>query len=472
VNFEKSTKEVAVHRLKNTVVLDTNALLFNPNIIEELGQVNIVIPMVVIEELDELKSTGKDAIPVVHAISNFLNEFRRLGDLRKQGVETKSGGRLFVAYASADWSELNGLARGLKRNNDNLILLYVKNWANKHPDQKVILMSGDTNMLIKAAGLGIEVREAAPKVEEEKMDTGIVTIPCQAHDLTSLNVAFDKTKQTKGGISSEKFIPPEVLKNLRWNTCLIFNAAGKTTLAVYRGKSIYRVEKPTVDQNSREYDIKPRNPEQAFSLWLARLKDLSLLTLIGKAGSGKTLLALFAAWEMLKKSEIKEIMVYRPIHEVGQKDLGALPGDMRNKFGPWAVPILDNLELITSMKNVITEIRDDCISLKFEGVGEVNISPIIHIRGRSLHNMFVIVDEAQNMSPSDVRSVITRAGVGTKVVVTGDPTQIDNRLLSSKSNGAIRVARYFQGQDWEKYGHVWLPKSERSELADRAAGIS
>ncbi len=222
--------------------------------------------------------------------------------------------------------------------------------------------------------------------------------------------------------------------------------------------------------------IFPRNDGQSFAYHLALDPNISLLTLQGKAGAGKTLMALLAAYEQLGR-EYKRIIVYRPIYEVGGKELGYLPGDINKKFGPWARPILDNLELIFEHDKEGELIAADDLALGDDTIdistekGHILISPIIYIRGRSLHNSYVIVDEAQNLTPNDVKSLTTRAGKGTKMVITGDPTQIDNRYLDKGSNGLVPAIKNFSKKRWAKFAHIGMEKSERSELADIAAEI-
>jgi len=252
----------------------------------------------------------------------------------------------------------------------------------------------------------------------------------------------------------------------------------KSTLAIYKRELSEFHFVPKSVKASNKKALQPRNDTQAFALYLSKDPNINLMTLLGKAGAGKTLIALWAAYDQLG-DRYRRIIVYRPIYEVGGKELGYLPGDINKKFGPWARPILDNLELIFDGNgNKDSEVipaedmimTDDTIDILTDR-GKISISPIIYIRGRSLHDSYVIVDEAQNLSPMDVKSLVTRAGRGTKVVITGDPSQIDNRYLDSGSNGLVLAIRRFSKRGWEKFAHINMEKSERSELADIGAEI-
>lgn len=455
-------------------VVDTSVFIHDPHCIDNFGDADIVVPLRVVEELDELKSKMDARGAYAREASRVLENYRHGGDLRKEGVLTEKGGRLFIAYGAESWDVLNGLGRGLERKNDNLILLVAKNWKKHHPDQRVAIITLDTNMRIKAAALDIDADEYhhGEASSFDDLYTGRTDIQMDDEgQFQQFSTELNRRSET-GVLALADFCN---LETLMPNHCCTIRCNEKYTLAIYKmEKGVFQyVPKPVFARRGEA--IKPRNDSQAFAFALALDRDISLLTLMGTAGAGKTLMALLAANELLERY-YKRIIVYRPIYEVGGKELGFLPGDLDKKFGPWARPIMDNLELIfedghgmefTKQDMVMA---DDNIEIKTEK-GSINISPIIYIRGRSLHDSYVIVDEAQNLTPNDVKSLVTRAGRGTKVVITGDPTQIDNKYLDFSSNGLVRAIRSFSNRKWDKFAHIHMEKSERSELADIGAQI-
>ena len=460
--------------LETAYVVDTSVFIHDPNCIDRFGEAIIVVPLRVVEELDAVKSRADARGAYAREASRQLESYRCQGDLRKQGVVTEKGGRLFIAYSAESWDALNGLGRGLTRNNDNLILLVAKNWKKHNPDQNVIIVTQDINMRIKAAALEMETDEYTHG-ENGGMDelyTGHTDISIEDEGVFQ-GVSSDLYRnQTLDATVLENNID---LERLRPNQCCSLRNGDRFTLAIYKPDQNAFVFVPKPAKGKKSKQLRPRNESQCFAYAQAMDPDVSLLTLQGRAGAGKTLMALMAAYDQLS-GRYKRVIVYRPIYEVGGKELGYLPGDIDKKFGPWARPIMDNLELIFEDGNGLgfnpesMIMGEDNIEIETER-GSISISPIIFIRGRSLHDSFVIVDEAQNLSPNDIKSLVTRAGRGTKVVITGDPTQIDNRYLDVGSNGLVCAIRNFSKKRWPKFAHVSMMKSERSELADIGAQI-
>lgn len=461
---------------KNAYVLDTSVFIHDPNCVERFGSSFIVVPLKVVEELDDLKDRGGTRASYARQASRVLESFRLKGDFRKLGVPTEQGGKLFIAYGAESWDALDGLGKGLSKKNDNLILLVAKNWQKHNPDHNVIIVTLDTNMRIKAAALDMEAQDYshADSSESNNLYTGHSVLELEDQGLFQ---KISSDLNMKGAIDINVLTDHLDLDSIGPNHCLTIKCMEKYSLVLVKKEKseIIHVQKPSKGKRLKGA-VKPRNDTQAFAYHMAADPHISLLTLLGKAGAGKTLIALLAAFEQLGR-QYKRILVYRPIHEVGGKELGFLPGDMNKKFGPWARPILDNLELIfeygNSTEYIVTDevvLGDDNIDIATEN-GHILISPIIYIRGRSLHDSYVIVDEAQNLTPNDIKSLITRAGKGTKVVITGDPSQIDNRYLDSSSNGLVLAIKNFSKKGWGKFAHINMEKSERSELADIAAEI-
>ena len=466
--------ESKANEKKTTYVLDTSVLIHDPSCIDSFEDNVIVVPLRVVEELDEVKGRADAIGAYAREASRVLEKYRKSGDLRKDGVPTDKGGLLYIAYGAENWDALNGLGRGLERKNDNLILLVAKNWQKHNPDQKVIIITQDTNMRIKAAALDMVAEEYLHGIKSNlnELYTGHDTINIEDDFVFQ---QFSSALHRNGSCEAnmlEEIVDPD---SLYPNQCCTIRCKERYILSTFNKQKFEFVYVAKPSKYPKESTIRPKNDSQTFALSLAIDPDISLLTLLGRAGAGKTLIALWAAYQLMPQY-YKRIIVYRPIYEVGGKELGYLPGDIDKKFGPWARPIMDNLELIFDDDGTVefskenTAFADDNIEIETDR-GVISISPIIFIRGRSLHDSFVIVDEAQNLSPMDVKSLVTRAGRGTKVVITGDPTQIDNRYLDSGSNGLVRAIQSFHVKGWEKFAHIKMEKSERSELADISAEI-
>ena len=461
--------------LHTAYVVDTSVFIYDPNCIDRFEASTIVVPLRVVEELDDVKSMPDARGAYARQASRVLEHYRHTGDLRKDGVPTEKGGTLFIAYGAESWDVLNGLGRGLANKNDNLILLVAKNWQKHNPEQRVVIVTQDINMRIKAAALGMEAEEYI----HGEGGKGSDLYPGQSDILLEDDGMFQhlSSELHRQGVLDATLLSDACdLDQLQPNECCTIRSQDRTTLAIYKAKKKQFVFVPKPSQPKKGSPVRPKNDTQCFAHSLAMDSNIRLLTLVGKAGAGKTLMALLAAYEQLGKV-YRRIIVYRPIYEVGGKELGYLPGDINKKFGPWARPILDNLELIFEVSDSPELVDVDEVKLGGDDIviatdrGHISICPIIYIRGRSLHDSFVIVDEAQNLSPNDVKSLITRAGRGTKMVITGDPTQIDNRYLDSRSNGLVRAIRNFGHRKWDRFGHITMVKSERSELADIAAEI-
>jgi PhoH-like ATPase len=317
----------------------------------------------------------------------------------------------------------------------------------------VILVSKDTNLRMKAKSLGLRAQDyTSDKVESfDKLYTGKRVVEGIASE------AIDRF-YADGSVPADAF--PSVVQP-RANENFILRNGSKSALATYRAtdRSFSRVEKNTC------YGISPRNAEQSFALKALTDDDIKLVTLAGTAGTGKTLLALAAALECRQK--YRQILLARPIVPLSNKDLGYLPGDVSDKLDPYMQPLYDNLTVIrhqfgenTQAAQRVTEMRES---------EKLMITPLAYIRGRSLQRIFFIVDEAQNLTPHEIKTIITRAGEGTKIVFTGDVCQIDQPYLDALSNGLSYVINRMMGQPI--YAHVTLEKGERSALADLASEL-
>jgi PhoH-like ATPase len=435
--------------MKKTFVLDTNVLLHDPSAILRFKDNNVVLPITVIEELDRFKKqpemTGRNA----RQVSRTLDSFRQQGHLI-EGVSINNGGILKVALCSRE--TLNSLPVELEHGNgDNAILavaLEMKRVCQCH----VVLISKDTNLRIKADAVGLDAEDyETDKVDIDELYTGT----------KELIVSSDEINQFfKDGvlIIDGDFFPNQTI------TLVDELNPSHTALGIVNYGRIVPLEKIPVGSVSR---IQPRNREQKFALDLLLNDSISLVTLVGKAGTGKTLLAIAAGLQKVADERIyTRLLISRPVIPMG-RDIGFLPGDIKEKLTPWMQPLYDNFDLIFGTQDASVKPahwrrgHEELIER-----GMLQIEPLTYIRGRTIPKQFLIVDEAQNLTPHEVKTILTRAGEGTKVVLTGDPDQIDNPYVDAASNGLTYVVEQFKNEPLA--GHITLNKGERSHLAERA----
>ena len=411
-------------------VLDTNVLIHDPNAIFSFEDNNVIIPLPVLEELDKLKkesgSVGKSARDVIRKI----DELRRKGSLQK-GIQLENGGILRVHVVKGNVDTPRFLH---ERYMDNWILAYTLDVKRKS-NIPTFLVTKDINLRIKADSLGIPAQDyLTDRSDMEKIHKGYVEIE---------NEDLKKELLKNGKVEIQLDIPPNTYVDLG-------GVYGR-----YRSGKLIRIFE------REAFGIKPRNREQVFSMDSLLDDEIDLVTLIGVAGTGKTLLALACGLKKVLEERVYErIIVTRPTIPVG-RDIGYLPGDIETKMKPWLQPIMDNLELIAKIKGLnIKELRK-------RGILEIEV--LSYIRGRSIPGQYMIIDEAQNLTPHEVKTILTRVGEGTKVVLIGDPYQIDTPYLDMHTNGLVYVSSKFVGDD--RASTVFLTKGERSHLATRAAKL-
>ena len=432
-------------------VLDTNVILHDHTCIYQFQDNDVILPITVLEELDKFKR-GNDLI-------NFqAREFTRLldeivGDELFNGGKSlgKEKGKLRIETGKPFSEELKASFR--EDIPDHRILSIADYISKSYPKRKTVLISKDINLRMKAKSLGIQAEDYKTDqvTDEHILDKTVTTFD-------NFSDALIDTLYNQGSFAKpeagEKFNPEA-------NECFIFRGNSSSALARYDAKSerIYRVEKNSA------YGIKPRNAEQTFSLNMLMDPEIKLIALTGKAGTGKTLLALAAAIEQHRQYE--QILLARPIVALSNRDIGYLPGDASEKISPYMQPLFDNLSVIKHTFNP----RSNEYQLIEEMVKEerLNITPLAYIRGRSLSNSFFIIDEAQNLTPHEIKTIITRAGEGTKLVFTGDLQQIDSPYLDMKSNGLAYMTDRMRNQ--ELFAHINLVKGERSYLAELASNL-
>jgi len=430
-------------------VLDTNVILHDSGCIRNFEENDVAIPITVLEELDQFKRGNED-------IHFQAREFLRRLDALTGDVLSEEGSPLGPGMGAVR------VVLGAGRRNDAFLqdtpdhrildtAIELKRRAGGKP---VILVSKDTNLRMKAKSLGLPAQDyTSDKVEGfDKLYTGRRVVEGVASEL------IDRLYAPGGSLPAAELPLPD---RPRANENFVLRNGSKSALATFRrgDDSFHRVEKLSC------YGITPRNAEQSFALKALTDENIKLVTLAGTAGTGKTLLALAAALEC--RQRYRQIMLARPVVPLSNRDLGYLPGDISAKLDPYMQPLYDNLTVIrhqcgddTQAAQRITDMRDS---------EKLVITPLAYIRGRSLQRMFFIVDEAQNLTPHEVKTIITRAGEGTKIVFTGDVAQIDQPYLDALSNGFSYLIQRMQGQPLA--AHVTLEKGERSELADLASEL-
>jgi PhoH-like ATPase len=437
--------------MKKIFVLDTNVLLHDPKAIFSFEDNDVVIPIVVIEELDKFKKGVDEIGRNARQVSRILDEYRLKGKL-SQGVPLEGGGCLRVELNHQSTERLPSELIAAKA--DNRILATALNL--KHDNLPVILVTKDTNLRIKADALGMTA-------EDYESDT--ITLDELYSGETELLVAPGAIDDfyTKGELQP---VDPQPLPN---QFVLLKNSANESQTALARYSKQKNVLVPIATTKHGVWGITAKNKQQQFALDLLLNDDIRLVTLVGKAGTGKTLLALAAGLEKtIEVRSFQRLVVSRPVFPMG-KDIGFLPGDIDEKLRPWMQPIRDNLDFLVGSSGGPGRVKGKKDLQSLFDLGMIEVEPLTYIRGRSMPNQYLIVDEAQNLTPHEIKTIITRAGEGTKVVLTGDPYQIDNPYIDSSSNGLTYVVDRFKEEPIA--GHITLVKGERSDLAELAATL-
>lgn len=437
---------------KKNFVLDTNVILHDYKCIENFQENDIYLPIVVLEELDKFKK-GNDQIN--YNAREFVRELDTLtsNDLFLKGASLGPGkGTLHVV--TGDKYQEKIYQSFPERTPDHRILSCTLSVAESEKDKRVktILVTKDVNLRMKARSLGIEVEDY---INDKVINVDIFERAQDTYENIDPEL-IDQMYATPAGLDAELFdikVEP--------NECFILKSQRNSILARYNPfmNKFKRVEK------SSNYGIQPRNAEQSFAFEVLNDPEVKLIGLTGKAGTGKTLLALASA---LKQANVyKQILLARPIVALANKDLGFLPGDEKQKVAPYMQPLFDNLNVI---KGQFAPGSADARKVDdLQKSGQLVIEALAFIRGRSLSETFCIIDEAQNLTPHEIKTIITRAGEGTKMVFTGDIQQIDSPYLDAQSNGLAYMVDKMKGQDL--FAHINLIKGERSQLSELASNL-
>ncbi len=437
---------------KKNFILDTNVILHDFEAINNFEENDIYIPFIVLEELDKFK---KGSEQINYNARAFVRELDLItdDDLFTSGAELGLGkGKLYIVNASKDNKKITDAFP--ERSPDNRILSVLSEIAEKNPGMKTILVSKDINLRMKARSLGFLAEDYInDKVTDVNIfDTGKHVVESFDPDM------IDRIYAQPGGVDVSEF---NFEFQLNPNHCFILKSERNSVLVRYNPftQKIKKVEK---DVN---FGIHPRNAEQTFAFEVLNDPDIKLVGLTGKAGTGKTLLALASALKQNKT--YSQILLARPIVSLSNRDLGYLPGDEKQKVAPYMQPLFDNLNVIKSQLGQNSP--DLRLIDELQKTGRLEIEALAFIRGRSLTETFCIIDEAQNLTPHEVKTIITRAGENTKMVFTGDLQQIDSPYLDMQSNGLAYMIDKMRGQNI--FGHVNLVKGERSELSELASNL-
>lgn len=435
--------------MKKIYVLDTNVLLHDPNALYSFGENEVVIPSVVLEEIDSKKKLVDELGKNARYVSRQLDGLRENGKLHI-GVELHNGGSLKVVIHDND-SEV--FSTFIEKNNDNAIISVAKTLTQQYKDSNVILVSKDVNVRVKADIVDVNAED----YEHDKLVTTEDDLYKGYSEVFVENSLIDKFYRDRVIENDSRF--DEYYDN-HFILLKSENIEGKTALTRKVGNKLIDLIHYT--KNTHVFGLTHNNIEQKMALELLLDDSVKLVTLSGKAGTGKTLLAMAAALEKkLERQEYNRVLVARPLIPMG-KDVGYLPGDLESKLAPWMQPIYDNLEFLFGCKD------EDELTQTLQGHEDIiKIAALTFIRGRSLPEQFFIIDEAQNLSKHEAKTITTRIGRGSKIILVGDPEQIDSPYLDMYSNGLTHIIETMK--DERIAGHVTLTKGERSELAQLCA---
>lgn len=438
--------------MSKTFILDTNVLLLDPLAINKFGQSNkVYIPLTVVEELDRFKKDQNENGRNARYFSRLIDKLRGQGSLTK-GIKLDNGGKLVISVLT-EFKQTPKVGLNLTIN-DNLIL--ASGLALKETGESVTLITKDINLRLKADALDIHA---------EDYETTDVTLDELYSGQRTLEFDLEKIEE----FERERFLKLEEneVAGIYPNEYLILidkNNPFKKILGRYHARKGGIV--PLIRPKEGVWGVYPKNLEQQFALDALLNNEINMVSLVGKAGTGKTLLAIAAGLECaITKQSYSRVLVSRPIVPMG-KDLGFLPGDVSEKLGPWMQPIFDNIDFLFGNQRAKNEMTtwDELINQ-----GLLHVEPLTYIRGRSLPGQYMIVDEAQNLTPHEIKTIITRAGEGTKIVLTGDSEQIDNPYLDSLNNGLVYCIDKLKGE--EIIAHTKLQVGERSPLSEIASKL-
>lgn len=434
-------------------ILDTNVLLHDPNSILSFKENFVLIPIEVIEEIDRFKRESSELGQNARAVSRMLDGFRNEGSL-SEGVALSNGGRLRIIFNQTKTKLRNGQSAIAGNNSvDSRIVALALSVQRSTPKLPTILVTKDINLRIKADALGLPAEDyESDRINISELYTGVFEMTVPAAKIT----AFRNSSELELP-SGRTYFPNEY--------CTLIEEGNSKRTALAKVDATGRKLIPIVEIREGVWGIKPRNREQHFAFDALLDDRVKLVTLMGKAGTGKTLMAMAAGLKRtVHDREFRRVVVARPTVALG-REIGFLPGTLEEKLGPWMQPIHDALEMLSDL-NMGQEHRRSADLMRS---GVIVVEALSYIRGRSIASQFMIIDESQNLTPLEVKTIVTRVGHGTKIIFTGDPYQIDNPYVDTSSNGFNYIISKFREQPLA--AHIELQKGERSELAELAANI-
>ena len=428
-------------------ILDTTVILNDSNAIFSFPEEHVIIPLSVIEKVDKFKREMNDLGKNAREFNRTMDTLRKRGSLT-EGIELNNKGTLQILFRATNGKEEAGIS-------SDSVLTIGKNMRDDHPKKKIIIVSKDLNLRLKANALGLHAEGYEKDRFEEIMDyNGWHTLYLSQEELDEFNAIG--TLNYEGDIK------------LRPNEFLNLKVKGKEKTAALARVAIHapNIIIPLRFSSEDISGLRPLNMEQTFVLEALLDENIKLVSLQGVAGTGKTLLAVAAGLrQVLRDFTFNKILVSRPIMPMG-KDIGFLPGDIDEKLRPWMQPIFDAVELIRSIDRRSSK---PTLPSNLMDMEELQIEPLTYIRGRSIPNQYMVIDESQNLSPLELKTIVTRMGKNSKIVLTGDVEQIDHPYMDSYSNGLAYVAGRFR--DSPLAAHIKLSKGERSELAEAAVNL-
>ena len=440
---------------KKIYVLDTSALLTNADCIYAYGKNDIVIPFKVLEEIDKHKKRQDGVGVQSRKAIRILDELRNTGSLFN-GVRIRKGHGLLYAWGTEDLRKA-GLPEDLDPSiPDHLIIATALAVRKRHPDRKIIMISRDINMRVICDSLGLPTEDYISNQAVEDSDNIFTGFSSYLVDDQVIE-RFYNGEEVILDLETTKYRPNQFL--------MLVSSSNEKKTALARYVSPTRPLRPLNKFKKGVWGIKPRNKEQQFAIDLLMDPKIQIITLIGKAGSGKTLCTIAAGLQQTVDDFVirgepcySRMIVSRPVQPLG-KDLGFLPGSLEEKMKPWLTPIQDNLQFLMGNDKTTLDM--------YLERGRIEIEALTYIRGRSIANAFIIIDEAQNLTTHELKTIITRVGEGSKIILTGDIEQIDNVYVDETTNGLTHAVEKFK--NFELAGHVTLQKGERSKVATWAA---
>jgi PhoH-like ATPase len=434
---------------KKTYILDTNVYLTDANSIFAFGKNDIMIPLKVVEEIDKHKkrqdSVGLNARNTIR----ILDTLREKGNLKKGVRISKGKGLLYIRHCDISLlpSELD------PTDADNMIIGTILAEKKNYPTKKIVAVSRDVNMRIKFDSLDVKTQDYTVGQVVENSSLLYTGFTKHLVDDEIIDRFYDNEKI---------YLEKEEIKLFANQMVMLVSSANEKKTGIARFTS-YNAPLKKIIERSDVWGVKPRNKEQNFALDLLLDPNVPVVTLVGKAGSGKTLCAIAAGLHQTvedgQESTYRRLIVTRPIQPLG-RDIGYLPGTLEEKMAPWLSPIRDNLEYLLGDRKML--------DLYFED-GTIEVEAMTYIRGRSISNAFIIIDECQQLTQHEIKTILTRVGENTKIVMTGDIEQIDNVYVDETSNGLTYVVEKFKDHDLA--GHITLLRGERSKVATLAAKI-